>query len=179
MKPITLQTAIQVTIRIILGMGQSFSAYDITKAIRASVDKDYILSDVLETQSRFDSDLDDMVQYTIISHESVKSIINELFEHELFDATVEYVNDGISTYKKYVPVDAPEVHNATPPAAPTTTPDWYDKVLPYLERKGGATAKEIQSALKIKGVTCEDILDALGIPPNALAPSKTFVFVNH
>lgn len=180
MKTITLQTAIQLTIEALLTMGGSFSAYQVTQGIRASVDKDYLISDV-ETTARYDDDLDEENEYSEIPHTRVKELVQELFDNGLFKADVGYADDGKNTYKVYSPVNSPVASNTAPVSTPSTsnTPDWYDKVLPYLERKGGATAKEIQSALKIKGVTCEDILDALGIVPNALAPSKTFVFVGN
>jgi stalled ribosome alternative rescue factor ArfA len=182
MKTITLQTAVQLTIRALLEIGITFSAYQVTQIVRASVDKDYHLSDVSVTAFKFDDDLDDEVEHTVIEHNTIKALVTELYENELFKANIEYKNDGKNAYKAYAPIPN-NIGLPTPTSTsvpiPSTTPDWYDKVLPYLERKGGATAKEIQSALKIKGVTCEDILDALGIIPNALAPSKTFVFLSN
>ncbi len=185
MKTITLQTAIQLTIEALLTMGGSFSAYQVTKGIRASVDKDYHISDV-DTTVRFDDDLDEEIEYSEIPHDRVKELVQELFENGLFQADVGYVNDGINAYKVFCPVTpTPQVPGNTVQqilnnVANLPAQDWTDKILPYIERKGGASAKQIQSALKIKGITCKQILDELDIDvPTGLTPSKTFVSVGN
>lgn len=158
MKTITLQTAVALAVKDLLALGP-FSAYDVTQLIRVQVDKDYILSDVED----IDWD-DDDEEFTPVSHDDVKVIVVELFDNGLIDATRGYGSKAGNSFVEYTPNVAPVVTSLqTPNVAQTSTivDPLLLKIQSYLGNKGSATIKQIQSALKIKGVTCEQIAKLL------------------
>lgn len=188
MKTVTLQTAVTLAIKELELLKVPFSAHTVTKGVRLAVDDEYTLSDADDYED-YETPTGDYETFTVVDHSRVKAIVVELFENGLFEATKSYTSLGDKSFTVYTPVTNTVVDNTiTPPStAPVPTPykyavvpDWTDKILPYVERKGGASAKQIQSALKIKGITCKQILDELEIDvPTGLTPSKTFVFVGN
>lgn len=162
MKTITLQTAVALAIRDLLPLGP-FSAFDVTQLIRVQVDKDYELSDVFDFGILDD---EDGTEFTEVSHEDVKAIVVEMFDNGLIDATRGYGTKNGNSFVQYTP-NAAGIKVATGPiltpavgAQPSTDP-LLGKIQSYLTNKGSATIKQIQSALKINGITCEDIAKIL------------------
>lgn len=160
MKTITLQTAVMLALETFSAMRGAFSAYEITQYIRQKVDSDYVLSDG-DYVDEYDEDEDEDVIYTDISHEKVRKLVTELYDNGLFAATKTIGKNPTTqaSFILYTPVDR-TVATVSKPANPTT-PDYITKVDAYLATKGSATVKQIQSALKLKGVTCDDILKAI------------------
>ncbi len=153
MKTITLQTAVTLAINSLLDVGVVFSALDVTKTIRSLVDTEYNISDV------DDRDMTD-TPYTVISHKDVRSIVVELFENDLIDATKGYYKNGVVAFITYTP----NVVKPLTPVAPAQ-PDSVDRLVAeidaYLAANGSRTIKQIQSRMKISGLLCEDIAKVL------------------
>lgn len=176
-KSITLQTAVALAVRDLLPLGP-FSAFDVTQLIRVQVDKDYELSDVFDFGI---ADDEDGTEFTEVHHDDVKAIVVELFDNGLIDATRGYGTKNGNSFVQYTPtVDGTQIATGlilTPAvgAQPSTSP-YLDKIQAYLKEKKSATAKQIQSALKVQGLYCEDILRILGLDPaKEDAPSKVLL----
>lgn len=169
MKIIALQTATMLEISNLLFAGAPFSAYDVTQNIRVKVDDEYDLFDVEK-----DGDLDDdgeWVEFTVIEHNKVKAIVHELHENGFIDATKKYNPKG---YIEYIPTAIPVSSNAASNTVPiANVSPYYDKINQYLVNNGPATIKQIQSALKIKGLLCEDIAKTL--PNSRIVGSNAYV----
>lgn len=176
-KSITLQTAVALAIRDLLPLGP-FSAYDVTQLIRVQVDKDYELSDVFDFGILDD---EDGTEFTEVHHDDVKALVVELFDNGLIDATRGYGTKNGNSFVQYTP-NVAGTQVATGPivtpavgAQPSTSP-YLNKIQAYLKEKKSATAKQIQSALKVQGLYCEDILRILGLDPaKEDAPSKVLL----
>lgn len=151
MKTITFQTAVMLAVTELLALGP-FSAYEATTLIRARVDNDYDISDADQFMSGT----------TDVPHARVRDLIVELFDNGIFNATKSYGNSGGNTYTIYNPVVA-----TTPVSVPVTPAPYRsplaDSIRTYLNNKGNtpSTIKQIQSALKLKGVTCDDIFNLI------------------
>jgi hypothetical protein len=157
MKTITLQTAVMLTINELLKLG-SFSAFEVTSIIRLRVDNEYgLFTDIDGVYIDFnDDDITD--PHTAIEHKAVKQIVAELYENGLFQATKSYGKHDGKSFIIYTPVDT--VQTTTTTYTPPTNP-YIDRIDNYLRNHGTATIKQIQSALKINGLTCEEIAKAL------------------
>ena len=169
MKTITLQTAVMLEIANLLFAGAPFSAYNVTQNIRVKVDDEYDLSDV-EKDGDLDDD-DEWVEFTPIEHDQVKALVRELYENGFIDATKKYNSKG---YIEYVPNTAIVITNNTiTNSSPTNVSPYYDKINDYLTSHGPATIKQIQSALKVKGLLCEDIAKVL--PQSSIVQSDPYI----
>lgn len=152
MKTITFQTAVMLAVNELLALGP-FSAYEATTLIRARVDNDYEISD---------ADPHGYAHGTDVPHSRVRDIITELFDNGIFNATKSYGNSRGNTYTIYNPIVA-----TTPVCIPVTTTSTPNplatSIRTYLNNKGNtpSTIKQIQSALKLKGVTCDDIFNLI------------------
>lgn len=156
MKTLTLQTAIMLEISNLLFAGAPFSAHNVTQNIRVKVDDEYELSDVEK-----DEEFDEWVYFTVIEHNQVKVIVHELHENGFIDATNRYNPKG---YIEYVPTAIPVPSNVASNTVPiANVSPYYNKIKSYIDNRGMVTIKQIQSALKIRGLTCEDIANALNI----------------
>lgn len=170
MKTLTLQTAIMLEISNLLFAGAPFSAHNVTQNIRVKVDDEYELSDV-EKDEEFDDDNDEWVEFTVIEHNQVKVIVHELHENGFIDAIKRYNPKG---YIEYVPTAIPVSSNGTSNTVPiANVSPYYDKINDYLLNNGPATIKQIQSALKIKGLLCEDIAKTL--PNSRIVGSNAYI----
>lgn len=158
MKSITLQTAVMLAVNELLALG-GFSAYEVTKLIRLKVDHEYYLSDVDERDVNF-NDPSAGSSFTVVEHEAVRDLVVELYQEGLFKANKGYNTNGTSQWVIYTPIDA-VVPAADPIPNIVNLDPLLDKINAYLSDKKSATIKQIQSALKVKGVTCADILDAV------------------
>lgn len=158
MKNITLQTAVALAINAYLAAGIPFSAYDVTLSVRDNVDYEYTVKD-----AGLDWD-DDGDAYSVIDHDEVKALVVELFENGLFKASKSYGSSGGINFIVYNPlvVDASQAPAPVTAVADDNDPI-LDKIKSYLSNKGSATLKQVQSALKIKGVKCEDIAKLLNL----------------
>lgn len=156
MKTITLQTAVLLAIKEFTDQGKEFSAYNITTNIRSKVDKEYRVSD-----APIGNDIYDGADYTVIDRNAVKAIITELFENGLIDARKEYRTNNkipINAYIAYIPNNTPNNQLVIVSGSANTGKSIQIKVANYLANcNEPVTLKQIQSALKIKGVRCEDI----------------------
>ena len=147
-----------------------FSAHDVTNTIRESVNAgEYALPGFEAVPPAADG----TIKYWV-NHEQVKTVIDELLaDGELRNLGLTNVADPTNArpYRLF------EFGTATPaPVAPTTPTANANvtqgalatRVQAYLNRREGVvtTLRQVQSALKTNGVTCEDLynlITALGI----------------
>ena len=158
-----------------LKVNGSFSAHDITNSVRAGANGGEFALPGLEAKPNNSN-----IAYWV-NHEDVKAILETL----LNDGTLN--NLGLSnvnyngTFRVFefanvvAPATAPAAAFVTPaavnPAAPTTPPPAANAAAPTvspveahvkadIEKSGaGVTMKQIQSALKVNGITCKDLAD--------------------
>jgi transcription initiation factor IIE alpha subunit len=196
MKTITLQTAVALAINDLKSVGP-FSAYDVTRQIRAKVDDEYEIED---------ADYDDEEGFPEISHANVRKIVVELFENGLIDCTKAYGSNQGHRFVLYTPLDvqknpvltqqdiadSTKISQSVPvvsitqsskpdctippmPQPPITNSPVVDRIKSYIEEKQTTTPKQIQSTLKIKGFLCKDILNLLNIPDGGSPASKVLI----
>lgn len=142
----------------------SFSAHDVTSAVRAAANAGTITLPGLEARPN-----DEGIKYWV-NHEDVKRVIAGL----VADGTMANLGmtnvDNSGTYRLYVFGTDATPAAATPAATPTVAGRWdqttnanptrspvESKIETYLNKVGTATLKQIQSALKINGITCKDL----------------------
>jgi len=134
----------------------SFSAHDVTKQVRQSVnDGEYTLPG-LEAPSGSSFKFN-------VNHDDVKEVVDSL----LNDGTLQ--NLGLTNVDYSGPYRVFQFGSAvaTTTAADTTTTDDADvdqsdspvasRIKAYLNNVGSATLKQVQSMLKVNGVTCKDL----------------------
>ena len=145
----------------------SFSAYDVTTAVRAAANAGEIELPGLEANTNQSG-----IKYWV-NHEDVKREIDALLNNgELANLGLTNVNYNgsfrVFEFANSTATSAPAVTTATPaPAAvvASTTDDTdpadadspvASRVAAYLNKVGTATLKQVQSALKVNGITCKD-----------------------
>ena len=104
------------------------------------------------------------VPFTEIVHADVRDIIFELYENGVFQAKKSYDNSGGKQYTLYKPlsvINTPVVNTPVSQPLPATNIA-LTKIENYLKNNGPSTIKQIQSRLKVKGLTCNDIAKLLG-----------------
>lgn len=152
----------------------SFSAHDVTTTIRDSVNAGEYALPGLEARP---GTAGGTIKYWV-DHEAVKTVIDTLLNNgELANLGLTNV-DYSGAYRVF------EFGKATP-AAPTPTANATadadtqgpiaQRIKAYLDKVGTATLKQVQSALKTNGVTCEDfynLITALGINVEPGTPGK-------
>jgi hypothetical protein len=160
MKLMKLQTAVMLTVKELLALG-GFSAYEATTVIRNRVDKEYELSDC-----------DKFCGVTMVNHADVREIIADLYENEIFAAKKTFSTNGFGesfTVFKPIPVSAPSA----------VVRDLEDshcrKIVRCIFRNGKRTMRQIQSSLKVKGLTCERIAKFLDLKDKNKYSSKIVV----
>ena len=148
----------------------SLTAYDVTKEVRESANNgDYALPGL-------EAPVGSSYKYNV-SHESVKSVINSLLNDGTLtllgltnvDYTGQYrtfnfstADDGGNTATNG-DVDGTD-NDSTSDVVDTDGPV-AQRIKTYLSNVGSATLKQVQSALKVNGLTCKDLattLDELG-----------------
>lgn len=158
-KTVTLQTAVLMQVKEFASKQTTFSLHDITRSIRENTSNGGLEIPEVEVHgASFHFD---------IPHAKVRGIFEELWRNGVFDIDFKLNRQHNGTYFEYVAVGTPSV---PAPAAvslkPTNAPIYYptlvdSKIKNYLENCKGKTKsptmKEIQSSLKVKGYTCEQI----------------------
>jgi hypothetical protein len=138
----------------------SFSAHDVTSTVREAVNAgEFILPGFEATPNQSG------IKYWI-NHEDVKAALDSL----LNDGTLN--NLGLvdvsfnGSYRVFNFTDTTTVNtvNGVTTAANTTAPDDVDsplqaRVKAYLNKVGSATLKQVQSAVKVNGITCKDFAE--------------------
>jgi hypothetical protein len=163
----------------------SFSAHDVTKSVRDAANAGEIALPGLEASQPNSSN----IKYWV-NHADVKTTLDGL----LNDGTL--ANLGLtnvdysgafrvfeftsSAPSSTAPVPSADDHDGAPVATtpapnvanPTQSP-LAQKIEAYLNKVGSATLKQVQSALKVNGVTCKDlapIVESLGFTVTAGTP---------
>ena len=160
----------------------SFSAHDVTKTVRDAANAGEIALPGLEASQPNSSN----IKYWV-NHADVKTTLDGL----LNDGTLANLGltnvDYSGAFRVFeFAVGAPATTSAAPsaPSAPSaTTPapaaanptqsPLAQKIEAYLNKVGSATLKQVQSALKVNGVTCKDlapIVESLGFTVTAGTP---------
>jgi hypothetical protein len=146
-----------------------FSAHDVTNTVRESVNAGEYALPGLEARP---GTAGGTIKYWV-DHEAVKTVIDTLLDNG------ELANLGLANVEDPTPGRPYRLFNFGTAPAPTVTPtanatpvDDADtqgpvalRIQAYLDKVGTATLKQIQSALKTNGVTCEDfynLVTALG-----------------
>lgn len=164
----------------------SFSAHDVTSTIRDSVNAGEYALPGYEARP---GTAGGTIKYWV-DHEKVKEVVDELLDNgELANIGLTNVVDPINArpYRLFefgTATPAP-VAPATPVANATVTPAGTQgalaaRVQAYLGRVGTATLKQVQSALKTNGVTCEDfynLITAIGVNVEPGTPGKFSTYV--
>lgn len=174
MTTISLNTAVLLAIQGVLASQKSFSAHDITKAIRASVnDSEYLLSD------RDTEDVDG-IQTQRVEHTEVRGIIDELYDAAVFGnvGMVRRFNGSFYEYSR--PAQTPtRVTAATVAPQAVSVPSTpanqlLDVIKNYVQARGPVTLKQVQSRLKGTSLTCGDLAKLVQSHTDlALRPSPT------
>ena len=139
-----------------LKVNGSFSAHDVTSAVRAAVNGGEIAIPGLEAQPNGAG-----ISFWV-KHEDVKAIVDEMLEDGTL-ANLGMTNVNYSGAFRVFEFAAPTADASDPAAATnaattsgTQTP-MEQRIKAYLTKVGSATLKQIQSALKVNGVTCADL----------------------
>ncbi len=159
-----------------------FSAHDVTNTIRESVNAGEYALPGLEARP---GTAGGTIKYWV-EHEAVKTAIDALITNgemrNLGMTDVDYSGDyrlfifGNATATPVAPVTPAATGNAD---ADTQGPI-AGRIKAYLDKVGTATLKQVQSALKTNGVTCEDfynLITALGINVEPGTPGKFSTYV--
>jgi hypothetical protein len=161
-----------------------FSAHDVTNTIRESVNSGEYALPGLEARP---GTANGTIKYWV-DHEAVKTVIDTLINNGEM-ANLGMVNvDYSGAFRVFefgttaaVPAPVTPTANATP--AGDTDADTQgpvaQRIKAYLANAGTATLKQIQSALKVNGVTCEDfynLVTALGfdVQPGTAGKFSTY-----
>ena len=160
---LTLTEAVTVTVDEVKTNGQ-FTAHDITTAVRAGVNAGEFTLPGLEADPNTDG-----IKYWV-HHEDIKEILRTLRNNgELANMGLTGVTEGVGVqFRTYVfansvpgvmttPATPVAVTTAAPAAPVVTQGPVEQKIQAYLANVGTATMKQIQSALKINGITCQDL----------------------
>jgi hypothetical protein len=155
----------------------NFSAHDVTVAVRESVNAGEIALPGLETAQPNRSS----IKYWV-NHSDVRAIIDDLLNDGTL-ATLGLTNvnydGGFRVFEFSTPVPSADDHDGAPTpdttaAAPTVPAPAVSvaaapvspivsllsaRIDAYMSKVGSATLKQIQSALKVNGVTCKDLAD--------------------
>ena len=137
----------------------SFSAHDVTSAIRAAVNGGEIAIPGLEAQPNSAG-----ISFWV-KHEDVKAIVDEMLEDgTLANLGLTNVNFSgafrvfeFATPAASTDTDADPASATNAPATNGTQTPLEQRIKAYLSKAGSATLKQIQSALKVNGVTCADL----------------------
>lgn len=133
----------------------SFSAHDVTNAVRSAVNAGEITIPGSEAKPNSQN-----IKYWI-NHEDVKAVIDALLE----DGTLKNLGLVNVTYNGNFRVFN-FAANATPAAVVTVATNPAEspvekRIKAYLAKVGSATLRQIQSALKINGVTCQALAEVV------------------
>ena len=143
----------------------SFSAHDVTTAVREAANAGEIALPGLEATQPNSSN----IKYWV-NHADVKAVIDGLLNDgtlaNLGMTNVDY-SGGFRVFEFSAPATSPvpsaDDHDGAPApittatAANATQSPMAQRVEAYLKKAGSATLKQIQSALKVNGVTCKDL----------------------
>jgi hypothetical protein len=174
---ITLANAVEDTVNFFTKYNTNFSIYEITQLIRCEVNyKKYQLDGVDVT------DDENMIQF--VSHGDVKDIFLDMFSDGTFEDLkmvqrgdynvygLDIINDDVNNildeddeddedWEDALNISTPTTSVNTTVAASTTSTTLDEQLVAYISKKGQATLKQIQSRLKIKGMTCADLLQII------------------
>lgn len=197
MKTLTLAEAVNEVVQENVNKANSFSAYDITKEIRARSSAQYDLSDAPQHPTQ---------PYKEVEHQTVRSLVHNLMRTQYSNI---YDNQNSLGYLSYSP-SVKSVIASTPNGGTTRvfgtrivthtlsnnglTPTAFDRAISYIKNRAkptkvhpvptSPTLKQVQSVLKRHGhFTCADIRRALSndarvsFKDNTVTPSKTTVSV--
>ncbi len=158
MNTISLNTAVLVAIQSLVASQKSFSAHDVTKKIRELSNSGQFSIANADTQEL------DGVEYEVIEHSDVRSIVEELW----VSGVCEY--SGLARkfngqFYEYFLEDKPRVSVTAGVAQPSpVSPAGYSPKIPviqkiedYIHNRGSASLKQVQSRLKGLNLTCQDI----------------------
>ena len=163
---------------------KSFSAHDVTNTIRESVNSGEYALPGFETAGAAGGP----IRYWV-DHEAVKTVIDNLLNSgELANLGLVKVENptGARPYRLFnfgttaaAPAPVTPTANATPADDTDTQGPVAQRIKAYLANAGTATLKQIQSALKVNGVTCEDfynLVTALGfdVQPGTAGKFSTY-----
>jgi len=180
----TLEDAIKGITEVFLSEEETFSIYGITLSLRDLINQGWIRIDGL-TAARKPIDAEDdssmLVDSQELPHSLVRETFNRLYQNGDLDCAVNS-RGKFTTYGD--PFKVYPVTNVSPPTTPypqVTSPfvtkpsvdELTDKIVSYLQNKGEATLKQIQSRLKTKGITCKDIGDALNKVSEVVLEAKS------
>ncbi len=169
-EPVHLATAVLLCIEDFNLKQSSFSAHDITRAVRDAVlDDEFDLVDIKET-----TEVDGQT-VPLVEHNSVRDIVREFFKYRFIPNYEREFGGQFTTYRYQAPDSTqkalPAPISVNPVAAPTKAanalkqPDaaMWNKAAFYMENvfdKGAyPTLKQVQSRLKGYEVTCLQIKD--------------------
>ena len=139
----------------------SFSAYDVTTAVRAAANAGEIELPGLEANTNQSG-----IKYWV-NHEDVKREIDALLNNgELANLGLTNVNYN-GSFRVFEFANSAATTTVATPAAPVASTTAYtdpadadspvaSRVSAYLSKVGTATLKQVQSALKVNGITCKD-----------------------
>lgn len=182
---LTLREAVVESVNEILKTTQSFSFYDITKLVRDKVNSGEIAIPGNEAIQPNPSN----IKYWV-NHEDVKSVIDTL----LNDGTLNNmglknvcVNGTFRVFEFDSPVTPQSTDNNIVVITPSSSSDddatnspLEVRIKSYLSNVGTATLKQVQSAMKVNGVTCKDFADIvknLGFTLTPGTPDKFSTYI--
>lgn len=185
---LTLREAAVQAVNELKGNG-SFSAHDVTNTIRESVNAGEYALPGYEARP---GTAGGTIKYWV-DHEAVKTVIDALLaDGELRNLGLTNVAGPTDARPYRVFEFATATATAVTPATPATTTPTANatavgtqgalatRIQAYLANAGTATLKQVQSALKTNGVTCEDLYNlttALGINVEPGTPGKFSTYV--
>jgi hypothetical protein len=158
----------------------NFSAHDVTTAIREAANSGEIALPGLEATQPNSTN----IKYWV-NHSDVKAIVDDLLNDgtlaNLGMVNVNY-NGGFRVFEFSTPVPSADDHDGAP--APTPAPNAANptqsplaqRIDAYLSKAGTATLKQIQSALKVNGITCKDLSGIVAGLGYTVTPGTTDCF---
>lgn len=135
----------------------AFSAYDVTSAVRAGANGGEFALPGLEAKQNNSN-----IKYWV-NHEDVKQVVDGLLNDgtlaTLGLTNVNY-NGSFRVFEFASSVAQSSPATSSTPASTTANPTQSplaQRIQTYLSNVGSATLKQVQSALKVNGVTCKDL----------------------
>lgn len=178
MRPLkqTLAEAVKGIVEAFASEEEEFSIYNITISLRDLINQGWITVEGL-ADTRKPLDLEDPTSREVDTQEVRHNEVRDAFLKLLFDGELDcnLIRGGkfsvygvtTSTVQQPAPVQpTPRVNTQQAPAQPKVqvsvdVEDYVGKIVSYLDNKGAATLKQIQSRLKTNGITCADIRNSL------------------
>lgn len=156
----TIEEAVTGVVEVFISEDEKFSVYNITTSLRDLLNQGWIRITGLQ-DSKEPVDLEDNSSDKVDSQYLPHSLVKETFQKLLNEGKIKCSVYGRGMFTTY----GPEMQVCVSPAPQQSQPaqskpdqnTLEKKIEAYIQNRGAATLKQIQSRLKIKGVTCKDI----------------------